>query len=449
VRKDGRIVWTEHKATHIKDESGRLVAIEGIARDVTGRKNMEIELERERERLRFLSDASASMARSLDFEATLYAVAHAALPVFADYCFVDLLDERGQFQRIVAAAADPEKDAELRANTEREAPQLGGPHPMAVAVATQKPVVLSSIPESVFEGIIPDDETRRSMRARFPVGSAIAVPLNARGRCLGALMLSAVEPDRLGLGDLPVIEELGRRASQFLDNARLYGEAQRALATRDEVLGWVAHDLRNPLNAVGLRAQQLLKLRMDAPGPELARSIRQDVKRMNALIQDLLDVVRNEAGVLNLQRTLEAPERIVDDAREMLQPLADAASIELKVNAEPDLPSIRVDRTRILQVVSNLAGNALKFAPAGSALRLEVTRGEGEVCFCVSDQGPGIPAEQLGHVFDRFWQGGGTERRGLGLGLSITRTLVEMQGGRVWVESEIGAGTRVHFAIRS
>jgi signal transduction histidine kinase len=262
-------------------------------------------------------------------------------------------------------------------------------------------------------------------------------------------MLSAVERGRLGPDDVPVVEELGRRASQFLDNARLYGEAQRALAARDEVLSWVAHDLRSPLNAIGLRAQQLLRLPIEPPAPDLARSIRHEVSRMDALIQDLLDVARSEGGVLRVNRVMEAPGRIVVDAREMLQPLADAAAIDLVTQVEPDLPPIRVDRRRILQIISNLVGNALKFASKGTTVRIEVTRGEGEVHFCVADQGPGIPPEQVDRVFDRFWQGAGAERRGLGLGLAITRALVEMQGGRVWVESEVGVGTRMHFAIRT
>lgn len=418
-----------------------------VIRDLRPQKDLEARLARERERFRLLSDASAMMARSLDFESTLLAVARSALPQFADYCVVDLLDEHGQFHRAVAAAADPEKESALREIAPRLGPRVRSSHPAAVAVATQKPVLLATIPESLFEDLMPDAQVRRSVRAQLPSGSTIAVPMCIRGRCFGALLLSAVAPGKFGPDDVPVVEELSRRASQFLDNARLYGEAQRAVASRDEVLAVVAHDLRNPLSAIAVRAQSLLRSGLESPLRDRVEANLRDVRRMDALIEDLLDVVRSEAGVLRLERVPEAPERIMADAREMLQPLADGARVRLVVEVEPGLPPVSVEKKRILQVLSNLAGNALKFAASGTTVRLEARADAGEVRFCVGDEGPGIPAEQLEHVFDRFWQRARSKGTGLGLGLSITRALVESHGGRVWAESVLGQGTRMYFAL--
>lgn len=418
-----------------------------VIRDLRPQKDLEARLARERERFRLLSDASAMMAKSLDYESTLLAVARSALPEFATYCIVDVLGEHGEFHRTVAAAADPEKEAGLREIATRYGPRLGSSHPAAVAVATQKPVLLATIPESLFEELLPDAEVRRSVRARLPAGSAIAVPLCARGRWFGALMLAAIAPGTFGPEDVPVVEELGRRASQFLDNASLYGEAQQAIASRDEVLAVVAHDLRNPLSAIAVRAQWLLRSELQPQQRDRVEATLRDVGRMDALIQDLLELVRSQAGVLRFERLPEAPERIMADAQEMLQPLADLAGIGLAVEVEPGLPVISMEGKRVLQVLSNLTGNALKFAPPGTIVRLEVRGHAGEVRFCVADEGPGIPPEQLEHVFDRFWQGSRAKVRGLGLGLSITRALVESHGGRVWAESEPGQGTRMYFAL--
>lgn len=418
-----------------------------VIRDLRPQKDLESRLARERERFRFLSEASATMARSLDYESTLLAVARSALPEFADYCIVDLLDEHGEFHRAVAAAADPEKEAVLREIAPRYGPRVGSSHPAAIAVANQSAVLLSTIPETLFEDLMPDADARRSVRARVPSGSTIAVPLCMRDRCFGALLVSAVVPGRFGPEDVPLVEDLARRASQFLDNARLYKEAQRAIASRDEVLAVVAHDLRNPLSAIAVRGQSLLRSDLRSPLRERVEANLHDVRRMDVLIQDLLDVVRSEGGVLRLQRVPEAPAQIMADAQEMMQPLADLAGVLLSVDVEPGLRPVSVEKKRILQVLSNLAGNALKFTQPGTTVRLEARGHEGEVRFCVADQGPGIPPEQLEHVFDRFWQGSRAKGRGLGLGLSIARALVESHGGRVWAESVLGQGTRMYFTL--
>ena len=245
--------------------------------------------------------------------------------------------------------------------------------------------------------------------------------------------------------------EEAQRRTAFLaeENARLFHEAQHATRARDEMLGVVAHDLRNPLNTIVMGASTMLEMLPESP-PLLrnhAQIVRRAADRMNRLIQDLLDVRRIESGRLAVDPRPVTVALLVDETLEMLRPLAAAASLELATDLAPELPRVRADSGRILQVFSNLVGNAIKFTPAGGRITIGATRLDGEVRFEIADTGPGIPAEQLSHVFGQFWQGLRGDRRGIGLGLAIAKGIVEAHGGRIWVESVVGEGSRFYFTL--
>jgi len=138
---------------------------------------------------------------------------------------------------------------------------------------------------------------------------------------------------------------------------------------------------------------------------------------------------------------------IVSDALEILRPIAAASSVSLESEVAPDFPTITVDPARIQQVLSNLVGNAIKFTPAGGKITLIAKPSESEACFIVADTGPGIAPDALPHIFGRFWQGKRSDRRGIGLGLTIAKGVVEAYGGRIWVESQLGAGSSFYFTV--
>jgi signal transduction histidine kinase len=170
---------------------------------------------------------------------------------------------------------------------------------------------------------------------------------------------------------------------------------------------------------------------------------------MNRLIQDLLDVAKIEAGRLGVDpRPVEVPP-LVAEAFDMLRPIASEKSIRLDVAVADDLPTIAADAGRVLQVLSNLVGNAIKFTPAEGRVTIRAERVAGTVGFCVADTGPGIPPEQLPHIFGRFWQADRSDRRGIGLGLAIAKGIVEAHGGRISVESRVGEGTSFYFTLAS
>ena len=245
-------------------------------------------------------------------------------------------------------------------------------------------------------------------------------------------------------------EEAQRRTAALADeNARLFHEAQQATRARDDMLGVVAHDLRNPLNTIVMGASTMLELLPESP-PLLrnhAQIVRRAADRMNRLIQDLLDVRRIESGRLAVDPRSVTVALLVDETLEMLRPLAAAASLSLVTDLAPELPRVRADSGRILQVFSNLVGNAIKFTPVGGRITIGAMRLDDEVRFEIADTGPGIPAEQLPHVFGQFWQGLRGDRRGIGLGLAIAKGIVEAHGGRIWVESQIGEGSRFYFTL--
>jgi PAS domain S-box-containing protein len=225
---------------------------------------------------------------------------------------------------------------------------------------------------------------------------------------------------------------------------------EHAVAARDTVLGIVAHDLRNPLSTIIMQAELLersepkLERRDQTPRMILTRS----AERMNSLIQDLLDVAVLEKGQLSVQRERLSAGDLVREAVESQAMLASSSGLELRLEVHPGVHDVLGDRKRLLQVFDNLIGNALKFTPKGGCIAVEAAARDGEVVFSVADTGSGIARESLQHIFEPFWQAATRAGRlGAGLGLPITRGIVDAHGGRIWVESELERGSTFFFAI--
>jgi signal transduction histidine kinase len=244
--------------------------------------------------------------------------------------------------------------------------------------------------------------------------------------------------------------EVRLRVGNLLRTRLLHEEQRRATAAREQVLSVVAHDLRNPLASIAMDAEMLRHLLDEdehAPQRRAVERIERTTARMHRLIADLLEVTRLHHGTLAVDAEPVATRAMLRDAEQMLHPLAAARGIRLVFKGPADLPTVCVDAGRMHQVFSNLVGNALRFTPPGGTVDVTWAGRDAELVVCVADSGPGIPAEELGRVFSPFWQGARERRGGVGLGLVITRAIVEAHGGRVWLESQVGAGTRAHFTI--
>jgi signal transduction histidine kinase len=229
-------------------------------------------------------------------------------------------------------------------------------------------------------------------------------------------------------------------------------EAERAARIRDEVLAMVSHDLRNPLNLVMVSGELLLETAPDLSDRHRRqlRLINRAAEQMDRLIQDLLEVSGMEAGHITLHRRPEPVEALMREVCSTMDHAAGARAIRLVCEPDNDLPTVRADRDRLLQVFGNLIGNALKFTPEGGEVRVGAVPEGTHVRFSVADNGPGIDGADLPHVFNRFWQAQ-RERNarlgGAGLGLAIVRGIVHAHGGEVRAESEVGAGSTFSFTI--
>jgi signal transduction histidine kinase len=225
-------------------------------------------------------------------------------------------------------------------------------------------------------------------------------------------------------------------------------ELRRLEQERREYVQAIIHDLRSPLTVASGHAQLLLQHPgLDGPAREMVRAIRTSAQRMSALLTDLTDSTRLEAGVLTLEPTSLDLRRFVIDFADRLN--AGAGADRIRVVLPASLPPVQADPERLDRILSNLVGNALKYCPPETAVTIEVTLGETEAITAVSDQGPGIAPDEILHIFERFARSTLGRRRaeGLGLGLYITRGLVEAHGGRIWVESKLGQGSTFRFSL--
>jgi PAS domain S-box-containing protein len=410
-------------------------------RDITERKRLEKEQQ-------LLTEAGAVLAASLDYEQTLANLARLVVQNFADWSAVDVIDEEGRLSRLKVASADPDQAA-LCAVLEQMPPDRDLPHLMRSVIESKRAIVVEQVTSEYIESLGLGPEHLQALLVTG-VTSFVAVPLLIRGQPLGALFLGSSTPSRVfGQGDLRLAEALADRAAIAIENARLYRASVHATQLRDQVLGIVAHDLRNPLSTI---LTQLWALRHHGPQPERrslkpADVIERAAKHMNRLIQDLLDVAVMESGQLTIKRARLSARELIVGAVDMQRPLASSSSLELRVDVDRDVPYVWGDRDRLLQVFENLIGNAIKFTKAGGCITVGAASRDHEVIFRVADTGSGIAPEHLSHVFDRFWQATSANRQGAGLGLPITKGIVEAHGGRIWVESTPSRGTTFSFTI--
>jgi PAS domain S-box-containing protein len=457
--KDGRTFERYSQPQRIDDiPVGRVWSF----RDVTARRRAEeqahalareqaarTEAENSQKRAALLAEASRVLSASFDYQTTLAALVNLAVPALADYCALDIVEEEDKFDRIGEAHVDPAKSQLLREVATFPRSALTARHPLIRVMTTGEPVLEADITPAFIRASFAEAEQRRVVEALGP-RSLICVPLVTSGKPLGALTLvTSGSGRRYDLADLTLAADLARRAAIVVEHARLFHEAQQATRARDDVLAVVAHDLRNPLNTVSMA----VSLMLESTPPERVQErrqveiVRRATDRMNRMIQDLLDVKRMESGRLTIDARAEQPTTLINDTIDMLRPLATGSMIRLEANIDDDLPTVHADVARIQQVLSNLVGNAVKFTPRNGRVTVCAERIDGEVRFGVIDTGPGIPPEQVPHIFGRFWQAQTSDRRGIGLGLAIAKGIVEAHNGRIWVESHVGLGSTFYFTL--
>jgi PAS domain S-box-containing protein len=457
--KDGRIFERYSQPQRIDDVAiGRVWSF----RDVTARRRAEeqgralereqaarAEAENSQKRTALLAEASRVLSTSFDYQTTLAALVRLAVPTLADYCALDILEGENDFKRIGEAHVDPTKSNLIRQVGTFPRSALTAKHPLIRVMTTGYPVLEAEITPAFIRASFAEPSQRQLVEALDP-RSFICVPLVSSGKILGALTLvTSGSGRRYDEADLSLAADVARRAAIVVEHARLFHEAQQATKARDDVLAVVAHDLRNPLNTVTMAIGLMLENTPVERTQERRQVeiVRRAADRMNRMIQDLLDVKRIESGRLAIDLKAEEVDVIINDMIEMLLPLAVGSSIVLESSVPEGLPPVLADSARIQQVLSNLVGNAVKFTPRQGRITVCAEHVGSEIRFGVIDSGPGIPPEQVPHIFGQFWQASSSDRRGIGLGLAIAKGIVEAHKGTIWVESHVGLGSTFYFTL--
>jgi signal transduction histidine kinase len=403
--------------------------------------------QRAERRARFIARASEALAASLDFRVTLDRVAQLAVPVVADLCSVDMLEEDGTIRRLAVAHRAPEKAAvawELEHHWPSRLDDVYGP---GRVIREGQPELRGEVLDAKLPRAARDGEHLRALRS-LGLESYLIAPLQARGRTLGAITFAyAGSHRRYRQADLRLAMELAARAALAVDNALLYRASQEAVRLRDQFLSVASHELKTPLTPLNLRLQTLRREleRQETPvNPVRLREhvavLQRQCKRLSTLAEGLLDVSRLEAGRLVLDLEYVDLSALTREVVSRFAAQAARTNTPLEVTA-PEAVVGRWDRIRLEQVVSSLLSNALKYG-AGRSVHVSVEHVPTGARLRVRDEGIGISPEHLPRIFDRFERAVSAEHfGGLGLGLYLTRHLVEAFGGTIRASSESGKGS--------
>ena len=372
-----------------------------------------------RSQLEALSSVSNQIAFALDPDEALRQLAACAVPAFAEYCVTYAVDE-GVVRPLGFAHRDPGKVPLLALRIHGDRVSVDDPKGPGMVIRLGEPHM----------------QTDR-----------MAVPLKARGRTLGAIVLAATDDSNRQFAevDLTIAIELANRAALLVDNARLYAEARTAVRSRDEMVAFVSHDLRNPLESISAATATLQREPQTAENTDNIASIAHASTEMQRLVQDLLDVSTIETGRLFInQEQVDLPE-LMSELHTIVSPQLKARRARMDIRLATDLPAVVLDRHRILQVLLNLIGNALKFGTHDGLVTVGAERQENAIRIWVEDTGDGIRFEELPRIFDRFWRAG--HGAGAGLGLALAKGIVEAHGGQIGVTSQLGVGSTFSFTL--
>lgn len=457
LRKDGTEFPAEASILKLDAPDGRRLYT-AIVRDVTDRKRLH-------QQQRFLAEVSRALGGSLDHNATLESVVRLPVPTLADACILDVLDQSGKPFRLTHTRTDsvasspstsPSGAGMTRAlalfcdrftyDPDPPASQIG-------ALRSGRAEIVNDVTDDWLrahcEGPIKAAESAEI--GQLGIRSLLIVPLVARGQPVGVLTLMSLNTACVyDSTDLVLAENFAGRAALAVDNARLYQDAQRATRARDEVLGVVSHDLRNPLSAIAMCSRVLIDTPPADPVArrELAKTIHDATTWMSRMIQDLLDVAAIDAGVLSIICRSEEVGPIVARAADLFTRAAADRGVGMIVDVDASVPPVHADAERLMQAVANLIGNAVKFTPSGGTVTISARARGGDVEIAVDDTGRGIAEQDLPHIFDRYWHTRGAAA-GAGLGLAIARGIVEAHGGQISVTSTPGVGTRFSILLVS
>jgi signal transduction histidine kinase len=410
------------------------------------------ELARSVEELKALGEVGRAVSSTLNLEMVLTAIVTRAVQLSgADGGSVYEFDEANQEFRLKVTHRIEEELVEVL----RAAPIRLGEGAVGRAAATRAPVQVPDILDEREYGLA----RLRPILARLGYRSLLAVPLLREERIVGGLVVNRREPGELSAEVVNLLQTFAAQSVLAIENARLFLEVEEkgqqleiASKHKSQFLANMSHELRTPLNAI-LGYTELILDSIYGEVPEQVRDVllrlEKSGRHLLGLINDVLDLSKIEAGQLTLALAEYSMKEIVQTVFTGVESLAAEKHLPLKVSVPPDLRPGHGDERRITQVLLNLVGNAIKFTEAGE-VRVQVTPTDDTFLVAVADTGPGIPEADQAKIFEEFQQVDSSSTRkkgGTGLGLSIAKRIVELHGGRIWVESAPGKGSTFWFTV--
>lgn len=439
ITPEGDVKWIRDRGFPIADGDGNIDRVAGLAEDITQRKQTDSDVS-------FLAEASRSLAGLIDYQSTLQVIAHLAVPNFADWCGVDVVDESGHLQPLAVAHVDPLK-VDLATRLRREYPPspeatIGAPR----VVRTGQPEMLSEIADEFLEKAARDSEHLKLLR-QLGLKSYMCVPLIIRDQLFGVMTFVSAESNRRYTHDnLGIAQDLAHRAAIAIDNARLYTDLKEADRRKDEFLAMLAHELRNPLAPIrsGLDVLRLGHIR-----PEVLDLMGRQVDHLVRLVEDLLDVSRILRGKVELRQEVVELSLLLERAIETVRGQVEFEGQRITCSLPRERLSIYGDPVRLAQVFYNLLSNASKYGRKNGSIQIEAQVEGDDVALTFRDDGIGIDPDFLPRIFDLFTQAERTIDRsqgGLGIGLTVVKNLVDLHQGTVTVYSE-GSGKGSEFRV--
>jgi signal transduction histidine kinase/CheY-like chemotaxis protein len=403
-----------------------------------------VEAEVAQKRMSFLAEASNILSASLDYQQTFENLTRIVVPKLADFCIIDTLEENGSLRQVAVAHRDQEKLQIMRELGARYPSTVDKRHGAGRVFVSGKSEICCHMDDAVLNEIFEDETDRHLIRELHPV-SYIAVPLTARDRIIGAMTMVNTSAERpCGPSELSLAEELAQRAALALDNASLYNtaqkariEAERANLAKDQFLAMLSHELRTPLTPVLASVISLEGQELPEHLSATLQMIRRNVELEARLIDDLLDLTRISKGKVHLNLETVDAHLLLRNALEICHAEIHEKELAVSLNSSAEQHHLTADPARLQQIFWNLIKNAVKFTPNGGQITLSTNNDrEGNLHVQVADSGQGIEPKFLTRIFDAFEQVEKGRKGGLGLGLAITKTLVEMHNGKIIAESE-------------
>ena len=442
VKKDGSIRWVRATASLVRNSAGEPQYGIGIIEDIHEKKQAE-------EMMKMLADSSKLLAKSLDYNETLSSVADLVVPQLADWCIIDLLSENKKYERVKVAYRDAKNKA-IAEKLYQYPPQYGSNSPIERSLRLGKSILTENIILKKFSKYAYDKDHLKAILS-MKQKSFMSVPLMARGKTIGAISFRSTSK-KYSKTDLFFAEQIASRIALAVDNASLYNKAQKAVQVRDDFMGIASRELKTSLTTVEALAQIMERDFRNSNSKhslDILSKMDKQLNRTTKLINDLLDVSRIQSGKISMRKELLDLQSVVEETVENCRRFSGGHNIILRINAKK---KVHADRDKINQVLTNMITNAIKYSPDAKDIIVTLYKNKNNIIVSVQDFGIGIAEDKKQKVFERFFRAESLERErcsisGMGLGLYISRKLIEQHQGLIWVKSKVGKGSTFYMSL--